>query len=207
MHVHFFGKCASAALLCFFIAGKLPAADTKKAARKAQATAAAAAVTPGYRIGAGDVLQIVVWKEPDVSVPAVVVRPDGKISVPLVKEVAVLGMTLAEAESLLSSKLSQYIHGADVTVVPKEIHSKRVYLVGAVKKEGPVDLWEPMTVLQAITEAGGLTDYAKAKKIYILRKLNGQEVKLPFNYQQVLKGEHMEQNIFLLPEDVLVVPH
>jgi polysaccharide export outer membrane protein len=212
MDGHFLGKCATLSVMCLSLAVTIPAADTKaadtkKAARKAQTTAAAAAVTPGYRIGAGDVLQIVVWKEPDVSVPSVVVRPDGKISVPLVKEVDVLGMTTSEVEAVLSAKLSQFIHGADVTVVPKEIHSKRVYLVGALKKEGPVDLWSPMTVLQAITEAGGLTDYAKSKKIYILRRQNGQEVKLPFNYEQVLKGERMEQNIFMLPEDVLVVPH
>src|ERR1039458_8585244 len=75
----------------------------------------------GYRIGAGDVLQIVVWKEPDASVPSVVVRADGKISVPLIKDVEVLGMTPAEAETMLASKLSQFIHGADVTVVPKEL--------------------------------------------------------------------------------------
>jgi polysaccharide export outer membrane protein len=162
---------------------------------------------PGYRIGAGDVLQIVVWKEPDASVPSVVVRADGKISVPLIKEVEVLGMTPAELETLLAAKLSQFIHGADVTVVPKEIHSQKVYLLGAVKKEGPVLLQSSMTVLQAITEAGGLTDYAKPKKIYILRKENGKQTRLPFNYQAVIKGEQMEQNIVLIPEDVVVIPH
>ena len=164
-------------------------------------------VPAGYRIGAGDVLQIVVWKEPDASVPSVVVRADGKISVPLVKEVEVLGMTLAEAETMLAAKLGQFIHGADVTVVPKEIHSQKVYLLGGIKKEGPLMLASPTTVLQAITEAGGLTEEAKPKKIYILRKQNGQQVRLPFNYNAVIKGERMEQNIILLPEDVVVVPH
>jgi len=161
----------------------------------------------GYRIGAGDVLQIVVWKEPDASVPSVVVRADGKISVPLIKEVEVLGMSPAEVETMLAAKLSQFIHGADVTVVPKEIHSQKIYLLGAVKREGPVILQSSMTVLQAITEAGGLTEFAKPKKIYILRKANGQPVRLPFNYQAVIKGERMEQNITLLPEDIVVVPH
>src|ERR1022692_2168273 len=162
---------------------------------------------PGYRIGAGDVLQIAVWKEPDASVQSVVVRADGKISVPLVKEVEVLGMTPAEAETMLASKLSQFIHGADVTVVPKEIHSQKIYLLGAVKKEGPVILRSSMTVLQAIMEAGGLTEYAKPNKIYILRNESGQTVRLRFNYNTVIKGERMEQNITLLPEDVVVVPH
>jgi len=166
-----------------------------------------ARVPPGYRIGAGDVLQIVVWKEPDASVPSVVVRADGKISVPLVKEVDVLGMTPAEAETMLAAKLGQFIHGADVTVVPKEIHSQKVYLLGGVKKEGPLVLASPTTVLQAITEAGGLTEEAKPKKIYILRKQGGQQVRLVFNYNAVIKGERMEENITLLPEDIVVVPH
>jgi len=166
-----------------------------------------ASVPEGYRIGAGDVLQIVVWKEPDASVPSVVVRADGKISVPLVKEVQVLGMTPAEAETMLAAKLAQFIHGADVTVVPKEIRSQKAYLLGAVRKEGSVTLQSATTVLQAITEAGGLTDYAKPKKIYILRKENGHQVRLAFNYQAVIKGERMEQNIVLLPEDIVVVPH
>src|ERR1022692_1717464 len=164
-------------------------------------------VPAGYRIGAGDVLQIVVWKEPDASVPSVVVRAHGKISVPLVKEVDVLGMTPAEAETMLAAKLAQFIHGADVTVVPKEIHSQKIYLLGAVKKEGPVILRSSMTVLQAIMEAGGLTEYAKPNKIYILRNESGQTVRLRFNYNTVIKGERMEQNITLLPEDVVVVPH
>jgi len=161
----------------------------------------------GYRIGAGDVLQILVWKEPDASVPSVVVRADGKISVPLIKEVEVLGMTPAEAETMLAAKLSQFIHGADVTVVPREIHSQKIYLLGAVKKEGPMVLQSSTTVLQAITEAGGLTEFAKPKKIYILRQQNGQPVRLRFDYNSVIKGERMEQNIILLPEDVVVVPH
>jgi polysaccharide export outer membrane protein len=166
-----------------------------------------ARVPPGYRIGPGDVLQIAVWKEPDASVASVVVRADGKISVPLVKEVAVAGMTPAEAETMLAAKLSQFIHGADVTVVPKEIHSQKVYLLGGVKKEGPLILEAPTTVLQAITEAGGLTEEAKPKKIYVLRKENGQQVRFPFNYNAVIKGERMEQNIILRPEDLVVVPH
>ena len=161
----------------------------------------------GYRIGSGDVLQIMVWKEPDASVPSVVVRPDGKIAVPLLKEVDVVGLTPAQAEQTIAERLGQFIHGADVTVVVTAIHSKRVYLVGAVKKEGPLPLEYHMSVLQALSEAGGLTDYAKKRKIYILRNANGKQVKLPFDYDSVIKGERVEQNIWVEPDDTIVVPH
>lgn len=161
----------------------------------------------GYRIGAGDVLQIVVWKEPDASVPEVVVRADGKISVPLIKEVEVVGLTPRELENVLTERLGKLINGPDVTVVAREIHSLKVYLSGAVRREGPIPLLTPMTVLQAINEAGGLTDYAKRRKIYILRQENGRQVKLPFDYQAVIKGEQPSQNIFVRPNDIVVVPN
>jgi polysaccharide export outer membrane protein len=162
---------------------------------------------PGdYRIGAGDVLQILVWKEPEVSVPATVVRADGKISIPLLKEVDVVGLTVAELEKTLSEKLGKLINSPDVTVVPKEITSRSVYLVGAVRREGPVPLVRPMTVLQALTAGGGVTDYAKRRKIYVLRNQNGKQIRLPFDFQAVLKGEHIEQNIPVLPDDTIVVP-
>lgn len=160
----------------------------------------------GYQIGAGDVLQISVWNEPQASVQAVVVRPDGKISLPLVKELSVLGLTPVDLEKVLTTKLGQLIHGADVTVVVKEIHSKKVYLIGAVKKEGPVPLLSPMTVLQVLAEAGGLNEFAKKKKIYVLRTENGKQVKLPFDYEAAIKGERIDQNITVLPDDTIVVP-
>jgi polysaccharide export outer membrane protein len=164
-------------------------------------------VMEGYRIGAGDILQVMVWKEPDASVPSVVVRPDGKIAVPLLKEVDVMGLTPAEAEQTITAGLSQFIHGADVTVVVTAIHSKRIYMVGAVKKEGPIPLQYHMSILQALSEAGGLTDYAKRKKIYVLRSANGKQYKLPFNYDAVIKGQDMRQNIWVEPDDTIVVPH
>jgi polysaccharide export outer membrane protein len=161
----------------------------------------------GYRIGAGDVLQIDVWKEPEASVPTVVVRPDGKLTLPLIKEVDALGLTPSELEKVVAAKLGQLIKNADVTVVVKEIRSKRVYIVGAVNKIGPVALLSQMTILQALAEAGGLTDYAKKGKIYVLRSENGKQLKLSFDYGAVTKGEHMEQNITLHPDDTIVVPH
>jgi polysaccharide export outer membrane protein len=163
-------------------------------------------VPDGYRIGAGDVLQVSVWREPDASVPSATVRGDGKISIPLIKEVEVLGLTPVEAEKVISTKLSRYIHGADVTVIIREIHSRKAYLVGGVRSVGAIQLKGNVTVLQAITEAGGLSDYAKRKSIYVLRTENGKQIKLPFNYEAVIRGEDMGQNIVLSPNDMIVVP-
>jgi polysaccharide export outer membrane protein len=161
----------------------------------------------GYRIGPGDSLAMVVWKEPEASVPETVVRADGKISVPLVKEIHVAGFTPSELEKVLMEKFERLIAAPDVTVVPKQIRSMRIYMVGAVKREGPIPMAGPMTVLQALTEAGGITDYAKKNKIYILRTENGRQMKLPFDYKAVLNGERIEQNILLKPEDTIVVPN
>jgi polysaccharide export outer membrane protein len=166
----------------------------------------AAVVPASYRIGAGDILQITVWKEPDASVPSIVVRPDGKISLPVIKEVDVVGLTPAQLETQLTQRLDRFIHGAEVTVVVREIRSKKVYMVGAVRHEGPVRLDSPITVLQAINEAGGLTEYAKRKKIYVLRNENGQPQRLPLDYDAVLRGERSELNVLLQPGDTIVVP-
>jgi polysaccharide biosynthesis/export protein len=159
-----------------------------------------------YRIGAGDALHISVWKEPEAS-GAVVVRPDGMISTPLIKEIQVAGLTPTEAQNLITEKLVKLIQEPDVTVVVTGMGSKKVYAIGGVKKEGPIPYTYSMTVMQAISEAGGLSDYAKRKKIYVLRNENGKEIRFPFNYDEVLKGNHMELNILMLPGDTLVVPH
>jgi len=201
---------------CFFILVFTSLAPAQRSALAPEAAHAAAtkdrshinrSVSYDYKIGGGDVLQINVWKEPDASVASVVVRPDGMISLPLVKDVSVLGLTPKQAEVTIANELGRFITDADVTVVVAEINSNKVYLVGALKKEGPVAYTYRMSVMQAISEGGGLTDYAKRKKIYVLRTENGQQMRLPFNYDAVIKGEHMEMNIALLPDDTVVVPH
>ncbi len=160
-----------------------------------------------YRIGAGDVLEVSVWNEPQASVQGAVVRPDGKISLPLLKDISVLGLTPMELQQVLTSKLDKLIRSPDITVVVREIHSKKVYLVGQVGKIGSMPLTsDDATVLQALAEAGGVTPYAKKKKIYVLRIENGKKIKLPFDYEAVVKGEHLEQNITLHPDDTIVVP-
>ena len=194
---------------------KIPPVPTQPANLSGPSSGAPAGAEPAvnrgvpddYQIGAGDVLTINVWKEPEASIPSVVVRPDGKISMPLLKDVAVVGMTPKQVERLITTSLAKFITGADVTVVVTGINSKKVYLVGAVKKEGPLPYTYRMSVMQALSEAGGLTDYAKRKKIYVLRNENGRQFRLPFDYDAVLKGEHMELNIPLLAGDTVVVPH
>jgi polysaccharide biosynthesis/export protein len=164
-------------------------------------------VPEDYRIGAGDVLSVSVWKEPDASVPSVVVRPDGKITMPLIKDVEVVGLMPSEVERTITDKLAKLIPAADVTVIVTGIQSKKIYVIGAVKKEGPIPYIYRMSVLQGLTEAGGLNDYAKPKKIYILRNEGGKEYRLQFDYDAVIKGEKMEQNVELVPGDQIVVPH
>jgi polysaccharide export outer membrane protein len=173
----------------------------------AQQEAAKEPVSPDeYRIGAGDVIQILVWKEPDASLPETRVQADGKISVPLIGEVVAAGLTVGELQKVLLEKLEHFIHDPVVTVHTKEINSRKVYVMGAVKKEGPILLLRPMTILQAINEAGGFTEFAKKKNIYVLRKVDGKQVKLAFNYLQVVKGKNLEQNISLLVDDTIVIP-
>ena len=160
----------------------------------------------GYRIGAGDVLQIVVWRETDASVPEAVVRSDGRISLPLIGDIEAAGLSPAELETSLVRRLSQFYNTPVVSVLTKAINSRWVYVSGNVKREGPVALTRPMNVLQALQEAGGLSEWARKTKIYVLRKSGGKQEKLPFNYKAVINGGHLEQNVDLLPNDTIVVP-
>jgi polysaccharide export outer membrane protein len=165
------------------------------------------ALPGGYRVGPGDQIGIIVWKEPDASAPETMVRADGKITLPLVKEVAVAGYTPTELEAFLTEKYSTYISGVDVTIIVKAINSRKVYMIGSVRKEGALQLLGPMTVLQAITESGGLNDYAKGKRIYVLRTEKGKQIRLPFDYYAAIRGEHPEQNVLLQPGDSVIIPH
>jgi polysaccharide export outer membrane protein len=171
----------------------------------ASAAEGGASLPDGYRIGTGDVILVSVWKEPDAS-QEVTVRTDGRVTLPLIKEVELAGLTPAEAEKRLAERFDKMIPGADVTLIVRAINSRRVFLVGAVRTVGSVNMAASLTVLQAIAQAGGLTDFAKKKNIYILRNESGRQVRIPFNYEAVIKGERMEQNILLQPDDTIVVP-
>ncbi|HLH37717.1 MAG TPA: polysaccharide biosynthesis/export family protein [Bryobacteraceae bacterium] len=178
----------------------------------ASASAAATAPRPSanapwpYRIGPGDVLQINVYKEPEASLASVVVRSDGMVALPLIKEIRASGLTPAELEQQITAALNRIIRDADATVLVREIHSEKIYVIGAVRKEGPITLQTPLTVLQAISEAGGLTDYAKKSRIYVLRRERDAETKIRIDYPAALSGSRPDQNILLHPGDTLVVP-
>jgi polysaccharide export outer membrane protein len=159
-----------------------------------------------FRIGPGDILGVEVWKEPDASSPIAPVRPDGKISLSMIGEIQAAGLTPQGLEEALTAKYKEYMREPRVTVLIKEINSQKIYLIGEVKKEGPIRMDAPMTVLQALAQAGGVTDYGKRKKIYVLRTQQDQRVLLPFDLDAVVRGEKMEQNIVLAPGDTIVVP-
>lgn len=160
-----------------------------------------------YVIGAGDELYVSVWKEPDLT-RAVPVRPDGKITLPLAGDIQASGLTPNQLEQNLTKQLASYVSNPSVTVTVQAVHSQKINIVGEINKPGSYDLnGPPMTVLDAIAMAGGLKDFAKGKKIYILRvAADGKQQRLPFNYKEVIKGEHMDQNVILQPRDTIVVP-
>lgn len=183
------------------LAANIPAAERDSAAGGQLHRTQAA-----YRIGAGDVLQISVWREPEVSVAGVAVRSDGKISLPLIKEVEAAGLTPAELEQALALRFAQFINNPEVTVITNEIHSQKVYLIGGVGRPGSLELRTPMTMLQVLAEAGGLTEFAKRKKVYVLRKQDGRQTRYPFDYEAVIKGRDPQLNFAVQPGDTIVVP-
>lgn len=175
------------------------------ASTPAKPPATAAQVDPSYTIGAEDVINIAVWKEPDFS-STVPVRPDGRVSVALIGDVQAAGRTPTQLADDLTVLLKKYIAEPRVTVMVTTMNSRRAFLLGEVNRPGPILMTPEMTVLQAIAAAGGPTVYANSKKMYVLRTENGQQSKLPFNYKEAIKGNSPEQNIVLKPGDTIVVP-
>jgi polysaccharide export outer membrane protein len=160
---------------------------------------------PNYRIGPQDMLRVNVWREPEVS-STVQVRPDGKISLPLLNDVDTDGRTPMQLAEEIATRLKQYLTNPQVTVIVTGVNSKRIYIVGEVGRVGGIAMLPQMTALQALASAGGFSRFANLKKIYILRNENGKEVKIPFNYKDVVSGKTPEQNILLKPGDTIVVP-
>ena len=172
---------------------------------KPAAVAEAGAADADYKIGPQDIVRIDVWKEPDIS-RTIPVRPDGKISLPLLNDVQASGLTVMQLSASLRESLAKYLTNPQVTVTVTEINSRRVYITGEVTRAGALPLLPNMTVLQALSSAGGFTQFAKLKSIYVLRNEDGKQVKHPFNYKEVVKGKLAEQNILLQSGDVIVVP-
>ena len=154
-----------------------------------------------YSIGAEDVLLIKVWREAELSGPAVV-RPDGKISMPLVGEIQAAGITPESLSATIAEGLSKYMTRPEVSVSVTAVNSKRYFISGEVNRPGAYPLLIPTTVLEALVNAGGFRDFADTKKIVVLRGAT----RLPFNYKEVIKGKKTEQNILLEPGDHIIVP-
>jgi polysaccharide export outer membrane protein len=161
-----------------------------------------AAADASYVIGPADILSIRVWREPDLSAQALPVRPDGKISLALLNDVEAAGLTPMQLGQEIMAGLKKYVSDPQVTVVVDAINSKRIYVVGQVARPGAYPLLPQMTVLQALSSAGGFQQYASYKKMYVLR---GSQ-KMPFSYKNALKGQHLDKAIILQPGDTIIVP-
>jgi polysaccharide export outer membrane protein len=184
-----------------------PASPTLTAATVATDPNAAQAHDNSFVIGNDDVLAINVWKEPDVSRPAVPVRSDGKISLPLVGEVQAAGLTPLKLEQAIAAKLQNFISQPEVTVIVQQINSQKYNVLGQVNHPGTFVITNSLTVLDAIAISGGFRDFAKQKAIYVLRQnADGTQARLPFNYKEVVKGKNPEQNVKIQPKDTIVVP-
>jgi len=177
-----------------------PAATGAIAGTKVPAT-----TDPNYIIGAQDVLDISVWKEPEIT-RTVPVRPDGKISLPLLNDVQAAGLTPAQLTAEITTSLKKFVTDPEVTVIVEQINSQRVYILGEVTRPGAYPMLPGMTVLQALSSAGGFTQFANEKKMYVLRRVNGNQQKYYFNYKDVLNGKRADENIALRAGDTIVVP-
>ena len=207
---------AAFTLLALLLAAALLQAQDAKKPEAQENTANQAAPKSGlsavpandtaYKIGPQDIVRIDVWKEPEVSRGGLPVRPDGKISIPLLNDVQAAGLSPLELSNVISEGLKKFMNNPQVTVTVLDINSRRVFVTGEVTRPGAFPLLPNMTVLQALTTAGAFTQFARIKGIYVLRNEGGKQVKYPFNYKDVIKGKNVDQNIKLQARDSVVVP-
>jgi polysaccharide biosynthesis/export protein len=174
-----------------------------------EAQAAAATVTApeqeNYLLGPEDSIEVSVWKEPELT-KTLVVRPDGKISYPLLGDLQAAGRTVKQLQSEIQNRLQKYVTDVNVTVILVKAQYYKIYVTGKVNKPGEFQVGQAPTVMQAITMAGGLTPYASPRNILVLRKIGGGEEVFYFDYKEVSRGESLAQDRSLLPGDVVVVP-
>jgi polysaccharide export outer membrane protein len=173
--------------------------------RPQQSDAAAVAVPGGYVIGAEDVIGIVFWREAEMN-GDVTVRPDGRITLPLIGDMQAAGLTTEALRDQIQTAAGKYMTAANVAVVVRQINSRKVFITGRVTTPGTYSLGGPRTVMQIIALAGGLNEYADAKSITVIRHRNGRPQSFKFNYKDVARGKKLEQNILLEPGDTIVVP-
>jgi polysaccharide biosynthesis/export protein len=158
-----------------------------------------------YTVKPGDMLLVAVWKEPDLQGP-VLVRPDGTFTIPLAGEVDARGKSVTELQKLVSAKLAKFISDPVVTISVQEVRGNKVYVIGQVNKPGDFIVNPQVDVMQALSMAGGTTTFASLGDIKILRRTDGTQKAIQFDYAEVLKGKRLEQNIQLQAGDVVVVP-
>ena len=187
-----------------------PAKPAARAERGTSGTSLAEArlvesATTEFQIGPEDVLDISVWKNPDLSRSVVPVRPDGKISLPLINDVQAAGLTPTELREKLATQLGDYVPSPEVSVMVREVHSRKIAVVGAVKAPNRFEMKSTATVLEAIAMAGGFGDFAQRDKIVVIRQDHGKTTRLPFNYRKVSEGSEQD-NFLLRPGDIIVVP-
>ncbi len=190
------------------VSASLAEAQTAPAAQPAapeSASPASATLPAGYVIGPDDVLTIVFWRDKEMSAE-VVVRPDGKISLPLVNDVEAAGRTPEQLRMELEKAAAKYVAEPNATVVVKAINSRKIYITGNVAKPGTYPLAGDMNVLQFIAMAGGLLEYADANDIIVVRREQSGDRYFKFNYKDVVKQKNVQQNILLKPGDTVVVP-
>jgi len=162
-------------------------------------------VPPDYVIGPDDALEVIFWRDKDMSA-IVTVRPDGRVTLPLLNDVQASGLTPEQLRTSVMTAATKFVEDPNVTVVVKAINSRKVFVTGNVAKAGSYPLMGPTTVLQLLSLAGGLQEFADSKNILIMRNENGRPVAYRFNYKEVLKRKNLKQNIELKPGDTVVVP-
>ncbi len=161
---------------------------------------------PEYIIGNGDILEIVTWKEPDFSREEIIVRIDGKISFPLLDDIQAAGRTPTELKKTIEGSLQDFVSKPSVTVTVRRSDSKRFYILGEVINTGEYPITKDLTVLQAFAIAGGFTEWASKKEIILFRKKNNKETVVRINYKAILKGQDLNQNVKIMPDDTIIVP-
>ncbi len=183
--------------------GESSAAEKKSTAKQ---TWSAKASAQDYEIGAGDILEITTWKEPDFTRGEVLVRLDGKITFPLLNDVQAAGLTTLDLKGVIENGLKDYVSNPVVTVNVRQPSSKRFYILGEVRRTGEYPLVKHLTVLQAFALAGGFTEWASKKEIILLRQENGKDKIYRINYKDITKGKDFSQNLKLKADDTIIVP-
>lgn len=177
------------------VAGEGPAGETKASGEE----------LPAYRIGAGDVLGVMTWKEPDFTLD-VLVRLDGKATIPLIGDVQAAGLEPMTLKDEIEKRLSEYIEAPAVTVIVRDTGSQKFYILGEIAKTGEYPLLKDLTVLQAFALAGGFTEWASKKEIMLVRKVDGRQTVSIINYKKILDGEGLESNVQIEADDTIIVP-